>query len=133
MSARLNETHDPSLTSWVESANSGTSDFPVQNLPFCVFRRAGSDEAWRGGVAIGDQVVDLGLGHGGEVADLAEAEGLGIGLEHLDRQPDDVGDRRRTVVVAHDAAGGSGGATADPALVEHEHVGAALGEAPRGR
>jgi len=55
----LNETHELSLTSWVESANSGHSDFPIQNLPFAVFRRAGSDEAFRGGVAIGDQVVDM--------------------------------------------------------------------------
>ena len=34
------------------------------------------------------------------------------------------------VVVAHDAAGGPGGAAADPVLLEHEHVGAALGQAP---
>lgn len=54
----LNETHDTQLTSWVESANSG-SDFPIQNLPFAIFRRAGSDEAFRGGVAIGDQVLDI--------------------------------------------------------------------------
>ena len=56
----LNETHDVNLTSWVESANGGQSDFPIQNLPFAVFRRAGSDENFRGGVAIGDQIVDLG-------------------------------------------------------------------------
>ena len=31
-------------------------DFPIQNLPFAVFRRAGSGEGFRGGVAIGDQV-----------------------------------------------------------------------------
>lgn len=55
----VNKTHDPALTSWVESANAGDTDFPVQNLPFAVFRRAGSNEAFRGGVAIGDQVVDL--------------------------------------------------------------------------
>ncbi|MCW5658321.1 MAG: fumarylacetoacetase [Burkholderiaceae bacterium] len=54
----LNETHDPKLQSWVGSAN-GHSDFPIQNLPFAVFRRRGSDEFWRGGVAIGDQIVDL--------------------------------------------------------------------------
>ena len=53
----LNETHDPSLTSWVESA--GSSDFPIQNLPFGIFRRKGSNERFRGGVAIGDQIVDL--------------------------------------------------------------------------
>ena len=57
--ASLNHTHDPRLKSWVDSANDGRTDFPIQNLPFAVFRRRGSDEAWRGGVAIGDQIVDM--------------------------------------------------------------------------
>ncbi len=56
---KLNETHDPALKSFVASANDGGTDFPIQNLPFAVFRRVGSDEAFRGGVAIGDQIVDL--------------------------------------------------------------------------
>ncbi len=47
------------LVSWVESAHDPATDFPIQNLPFGVFRRAGSDEAPRVGVAIGDQVLDL--------------------------------------------------------------------------
>ncbi|CCQ09382.1 Fumarylacetoacetase [Pseudoalteromonas luteoviolacea B = ATCC 29581] len=55
----INETHDLALKSWVTSANTGTSDFPIQNLPFATFRRRGSNEAFRGGVAIGDQIVDL--------------------------------------------------------------------------
>jgi fumarylacetoacetase len=55
----LNETHDPSLLSWVASAQSLDTDFPIQNLPLAVFRRRGTDEAFRGGVAIGDQIVDL--------------------------------------------------------------------------
>lgn len=59
MSIAVNETHDPRLRSWVASANSPDSDFPIQNLPFAVFRRANSDEPFRGGVAIGDQVLDL--------------------------------------------------------------------------
>ncbi len=54
----LNRTHDPSVRSWLASAN-GHPDFPLQNLPFAVFRRAGSTEPWRGGVALGDQVLDL--------------------------------------------------------------------------
>jgi len=58
--ATLNETHDPGLRSWLASANAPGCDFPIQNLPFAVFRRQGSHEAFRGGVAIGDQVVDLG-------------------------------------------------------------------------
>jgi len=55
-----NETHDPALRSWVGSANRAEADFPIQNLPFGVFRRAGSQEAFRAGVAIGDQILDLG-------------------------------------------------------------------------
>ena len=55
----LNETHDPKLTSWVESANQPGCDFPIQNLPFGVFRRKGAAEGFRTGVAIGDQIVDL--------------------------------------------------------------------------
>lgn len=56
MQSLLNETHDPALRSWVPSAHIG-SDFPIQNLPFAVFRRPG--QTWRGGVAIGDHIVDL--------------------------------------------------------------------------
>jgi fumarylacetoacetase len=52
-------THDPGLKSWVESANDPASDFPIQNLPFGVFRRKGTKEKPRGGVAIGDQIFDL--------------------------------------------------------------------------
>ncbi len=48
----LNETHAPELGSWVASANAPGGDFPIQNLPFAVFRRPGTDEAFRGGVAI---------------------------------------------------------------------------------
>jgi fumarylacetoacetase len=54
---RLNETHDPALRSWLSHANDGKTDFPIQNLPFAVFRREG--EAWRGGVAIGNDIIDL--------------------------------------------------------------------------
>jgi fumarylacetoacetase len=59
----LNATHDPGLKSWVESANRPGADFPVQNLPFAAFRRKGSDAAFRGGVAIGDQIIDLAALH----------------------------------------------------------------------
>lgn len=54
----IDDTHDPALASWVDSANDPASDFPIQNLPFGRFR-AGSEPAWRIGVAIGDQVLDL--------------------------------------------------------------------------
>jgi fumarylacetoacetase len=59
----LNATHDPSLRSWVASANVSGADFPLQNLPFGVFRRAHSAEGFRGGVAIGEHVLDLGALH----------------------------------------------------------------------
>lgn len=53
----INATHDPSLKSWVVSANQPGTDFPIQNLPHGVFSREG--EATRGGVAIGDQILDV--------------------------------------------------------------------------
>ena len=55
----MNQTHDPSLRSWVASANSDDADFPIQNLPFGVFSRKGQTDR-RIGVAIGDQIVDVG-------------------------------------------------------------------------
>ena len=56
---RLNETHDPQLKSWLASANVPACDFPIQNLPLAVFKRQKSAEDFRGGVAIGDQILDL--------------------------------------------------------------------------
>jgi fumarylacetoacetase len=53
----LNETHDPARRSFVERANAPECDFPIQNLPFGVFRAAGG--APRVGVAIGDQILDV--------------------------------------------------------------------------
>ena len=56
---RIDDTHDPSLESWVETANQPGCDFPIQNLPFGIFKRKGAKESPRGGVAIGDQILDL--------------------------------------------------------------------------
>ena len=58
--SRINQTHDPALKSWVESANVHGTDFPIQNLPYGVFRRKGMNETFRGGVAIGNRILDLG-------------------------------------------------------------------------
>jgi fumarylacetoacetase len=44
------------LKSWVETANSPDTDFPIQNLPFGVFQAGGPSTI---GVAIGDRVLDL--------------------------------------------------------------------------
>lgn len=56
----ISDPNDPNLTSWVESANDGATDFPIQNLPFGVFNRT-DDSADKPavGVAIGDQILDL--------------------------------------------------------------------------
>ena len=59
MNTMLNPTHDPAARSWLASANQRGGDFPIQNLPFAVFRVRGTAEPFRGGVAIGDQVIDL--------------------------------------------------------------------------
>ena len=51
-------TLDPSLTSWIDSAN-GHGEFPIQNLPFGVFRRARPGDEPRIGIAIGDRILDM--------------------------------------------------------------------------
>jgi fumarylacetoacetase len=58
MKPALDETHDPTAQSWIESANEAGCDFPIQNLPFGVFR-ARSAQAACVGVAIGDLILDL--------------------------------------------------------------------------
>lgn len=55
----LNHTHDPSVDSWVESAQAVQTDFPLQNLPLCVFSDQQTPNITRLGVGIGDQVLDL--------------------------------------------------------------------------
>lgn len=54
-----NDTHRPDRRSWVESANAPRADFPIQNLPFGVFRDWEGDDSPRVGVAIGDFVLDV--------------------------------------------------------------------------
>src|SRR5262245_59443261 len=58
MTYSIDETHDPNLQSWVESANDPQTDFPIQNLPYGLFA-LGEDEMPAIGVAIGDQVLNL--------------------------------------------------------------------------
>src|SRR6185312_15703400 len=75
MSAVLDATHDPQLRSWVSSANLPGCDFPIQNLPLAVFRRAGGGENFRCGVAIGDSVLDMVSPFGGLGAEALAACG----------------------------------------------------------
>ena len=60
------------LSSWVASAN-GHADFPLHNLPFGVFRRAGSSETPRVGVAIGDAILDVAACHAAGLCGEADA------------------------------------------------------------
>lgn len=65
--------NDPKLKSWVDVPQ--VSDFPIQNLPFGIFRAIGSDP--RVGVAIGDQVLDVSFLHKqGYFDDLDLPEGI---------------------------------------------------------
>ncbi len=59
-------THDPAARSWVASAN-GHKHFPVQNLPLGVFAPCGGEP--RGGVAIGDAILDIAA-----IGDMLEGE-----------------------------------------------------------
>lgn len=70
----LNETHDPSLKSWVESANDPNTDFPIQNLPFCIHNSSRVVDIPSLGISIGDQLLDL------TAIDAAGDEGTGIDL-----------------------------------------------------
>ncbi|MBC7781568.1 MAG: hypothetical protein H7125_15860, partial [Proteobacteria bacterium] len=53
---QTDETHDATRQSWVGSARSHPA-FPLQNLPLGVFSPAWGER--RGGIAIGDDILDL--------------------------------------------------------------------------
>ena len=55
----LDDTHSIELQSWFEPANCPETDFPIQNLPFGMYRAIGSNEPFRACTAIGDHVLDL--------------------------------------------------------------------------
>ncbi len=57
MTMRIDETHDAARRSWVETANQPGGDFPIQNLPLCIF--GGDGRSARGGIGIGDNIFDL--------------------------------------------------------------------------
>lgn len=59
MAAMTDPTNDPALRSWAPGADDEGGDFPIQNLPFGVFRRKGSGDAGRVCVAIGSSALDL--------------------------------------------------------------------------
>jgi fumarylacetoacetase len=79
--ALVDETHDPRARSWLDSANREGGDFPIQNLPFSIFRRAESAEEFRGGVAIGDQIIDLAAVAARGVFQGSAAQGIRAGAD----------------------------------------------------
>lgn len=88
MRVALDETHDAGRRSWVESANRSGADFPIQNLPFCVFRSRGLPTRGQIGVGIGDQILDLAgaaraglLAEAGAAADALHAPTLNLLME----------------------------------------------------
>ena len=76
----LDETHDPNRQSWVSSANEVSTDFPVQNLPFGVYRKRGDDGPFRTCTAIGDQVFDLAAIDGPQGSTLNDLAAAGQGV-----------------------------------------------------
>ncbi len=82
----IDETHDTARTSWVPSANHHP-EFPIQNLPLGVFSPPGG--AARGGIAIGDAILDLGAvleagllkGAARDAGELAAGRGLNAFLD----------------------------------------------------
>jgi fumarylacetoacetase len=80
----MNETHDVSLESWVGSATTRETDFPIQNLPFGVFRHRGSRETPHIGVAIGEEILDLArCAERGLMVSLPEAVGEACSVPNL--------------------------------------------------
>lgn len=61
----------PLLKSWVESANTPDTDFPLNNLPYGVFSLDDADEP-RCGVAIGDQILDVAAAEEAGLIDMAD-------------------------------------------------------------
>jgi fumarylacetoacetase len=72
----IDATHDPALTSWVDSAN-GHRDWPIQNLPLGIAAIDGGTP--RPVTAIGDQVLDL----SGIAAFLPEAVASALSMQTL--------------------------------------------------
>jgi fumarylacetoacetase len=85
MPIELNATHDPARRSWVESANAQDTDFPIQNLPVGVFN---DGKGARGGVALGDGIIDLSaLASAGLISGAAAEAASGASLLPLFAQP----------------------------------------------
>ncbi|MBO9601937.1 MAG: fumarylacetoacetate hydrolase family protein [Novosphingobium sp.] len=108
MPIELNATHDPARRSWVESANAADTDFPIQNLPFGVFD---DGRGARGGVALGDRIVDLGaLIEAGLIEGEAAKAASGASLLPLFEQPREAVSELRAALSELYREGGNRGA-----------------------
>lgn len=116
MRIELNATHDPARRSWVENANAPGTDFPIQNLPFGVFD---DGKGARGGVALGDRIIDLSaLLASGQIEGAAAEAARGASLLPLFAQPGEaVSALRRSLSDLYRADGEGDRAAAEAALV----------------
>ena len=71
MASQIDDTHDPGLESWVESANDPGTDFPIQNLPLCRVLTTTTDGEPTAGLAsrIGDLIVNIDAILGSDLVD----------------------------------------------------------------
>ena len=83
MTIKLDETHDPARRSWVDSANTADTPFPIQNLAFGVYRRRGETGPGRIGVAIGDKALDVASAVQSGVLNLPNPIASGCAQPHL--------------------------------------------------
>jgi len=79
----INETHDPNLRSWVESANDPNTDFPIQNLPFCTYRNRFGANHNELGVRIGDYLIEFDVLTSGQLLKLKSSETPFIYIEDV--------------------------------------------------
>ena len=116
MPIELNATHDPNRRSWLDSANAPETDFPIQNLPFGVFD---DGKGARGGVALGDSIIDLSsLLASGSIEGAAAEAARGASLLPLFAQPRNaVSALRAALSELYRGDGGSDREAAQKALV----------------
>lgn len=119
----IDHTHDPALRSWVSAANEADSDFPIQNLPLGMARRAGTTGPFRPFTAIGDQALDLiataelGLLSEALLVLLRTCEGLGLNPLMAAGAEPRVQLRHALVAALGEAAGSANATTLADALV----------------
>jgi fumarylacetoacetase len=80
---QVNETHNPNLKSWLESANDPKTDFPLQNLPVCRFIHQSQLKI---GIGIGDFVLDFEPYYDMFVAEKFEKKDLFLAASHKVRK-----------------------------------------------